>query len=143
MTVVIGNQDRRPLFWQPLAVAYVQSDQQKYQRPYQQGGQAFESKGFAAQADAKSAELEEALLKATRGGELPVLCDTSPCLKRMQAVLDPRLKLYDPAVFVLDFLQDRLSFTRKDKSVALHVTCTSRKMGLEGKLRFWAYRNST
>lgn len=97
-------------------------------------GQAFESKGFVAQADAKSAQLEEALLEATRGGELPVLCDTSPCLKRMQEVLDPRLKLYDPAVFVLEFLQDKLSFVRKDKRVALHVTCTSRKMGLEGKL---------
>jgi D-lactate dehydrogenase len=97
-------------------------------------GQAFESKGFVAQADAKSAQLEEALLEATRGGELPVLCDTSPCLKRMQDVLDPRLKLHDPAVFVLEFLQDKLNFVRKDKRVALHVTCTSRKMGLEGKL---------
>ena len=97
-------------------------------------GQAFESKGFVAQADAKSAELEEALLEASRGGELPVLCDTSPCLKRMKDVLDPRLKLHDPAVFVLEFLQDRLSFVRRDKRVALHVTCTSRKMGLEGKL---------
>lgn len=97
-------------------------------------GQAFESKGFLAQADAKSAQLEEALLEATRGGELPVLCDTSPCLKRMKDVLDPRLKLHDPAVFVLEFLQDKLNFVRKDKRVALHVTCTSRKMGLEGKL---------
>jgi D-lactate dehydrogenase len=65
------------------------------------------------QADAKSAELEEALLVATRNGELPVLCDTSPCLKRMQEVLDPRLKIYDPSLFVLEFLQDRLTFTRK------------------------------
>jgi D-lactate dehydrogenase len=97
-------------------------------------GQAFESKGFVAQADAKSAELEEALLKATRNGELPVLCDTSPCLKRMKDVLDPRLKFFDPSVFVLEFLQDKLSFSRRDKSVALHVTCTARKMGLEGKL---------
>ena len=94
-------------------------------------GQAFESKGFVAQADRKSAELEEALLAATRDGELPVLCDTSPCLKRMQNVLDPRLKLYDPTVFTLDFLTDRLTFNRKDKKVALHVTCTARKMGLE------------
>lgn len=97
-------------------------------------GQAFESKGFVAQADAKSAELEEALLTATRGGELPVLCDTSPCLKRMQEVLDPRLKIFDPSIFVLDYLQDKLTFTQRDKRVALHVTCSSRKMGLDGKL---------
>jgi D-lactate dehydrogenase len=87
-----------------------------------------------AQADAKSAELEEALLAATRDGELPVLCDTSPCLKRMKDTLDPRLKFLDPSVFVLEHLQDKLRFTRKDKTVALHVTCTARKMGLEGKL---------
>lgn len=97
-------------------------------------GQAFESKGFVVQADAKSAELEEALLIATRNGELPVLCDTSPCMKRMQEVLDPRLKIYDPSLFVLEFLQDKLTFTRADKRVALHVTCTARKMGLDGKL---------
>jgi D-lactate dehydrogenase len=97
-------------------------------------GQAFESKGFVAQADVKSAQLEEALLAASQNGALPVLCDTSPCLKRMQEVLDPRLKIYDPSVFVLEFLQDRLTFTKKNKRVALHVTCTSRKLGLDGKL---------
>lgn len=97
-------------------------------------GQAFESKGFVAQADRKSAELEEALLAATRDGALPVLCDTSPCLKRMQDMLDPRLKLYDPSVFVLTFLQDKLTFNQQDKRVALHVTCTARKMGLDVKL---------
>jgi D-lactate dehydrogenase len=97
-------------------------------------GQAFESKGFVAQADVKSAQLEEALLAASQDGALPVLCDTSPCLKRMQEVLDPRLKIYDPSVFVLEFLQDKLTFTKKDKRVALHVTCSSRKLGLDGKL---------
>jgi D-lactate dehydrogenase len=97
-------------------------------------GQAFESKGFVAQADVKSAQLEEALLTASRNGALLVLCDTSPCLKRMQEVLDPRLRIYDPSVFVLEFLQDKLTFTKKDTRVALHVTCTSRKLGLEGKL---------
>jgi D-lactate dehydrogenase len=97
-------------------------------------GQAFENKGFVAQADRKSAELEEALLAATRDGVLPVLCDTSPCLKRMQDMLDPRLKLYDPSVFVLTFLQDKLTFNQQDKRVALHVTCTARKMGQDVKL---------
>lgn len=97
-------------------------------------GQAFESKGFMAQADAKSAELETALLGVSRDGELPVLCDTSPCLKRMRDVLDSRLTFFDPSEFVLQYLQNRLEFSRKIRRVALHVTCTSRKMGLDAKL---------
>lgn len=97
-------------------------------------GQAFESKGFTAQADAKSAQLETALLAATRDGELPVLCDTSPCLKRMRDVLHPKLHMFDPSEFVLRFLMGKLNFVQQDKQVALHVTCTSRKMGLDAQL---------
>ncbi len=98
-------------------------------------GQAFESKGFKRQADQKADELSDALLKATRDGELPVLCDTSPCLQRMRATLDKRLRLYEPVEFILEFLQDRLVFSRKKDRIAIHATCSTRKMGLDGKLR--------
>ncbi|PIE57030.1 MAG: 4Fe-4S ferredoxin [Desulfobulbus propionicus] len=97
-------------------------------------GQAFESKGFMAQADRKSGELSDELLKATDNGRLPVLCDTSPCLYRMRATLDPRLELYEPIEFVLNFLMSRLTFTQQDVRVAVHPTCSTRKMGLEKKL---------
>jgi len=98
-------------------------------------GQAFESKGFREQADRKAEELSQALLKVTNNGELPVLCDTSPCLMRMRNTLDKRLRLYEPVEFVLEFLQDRLVFARKKERIALHATCSTRKMGLDGKLR--------
>ncbi len=98
-------------------------------------GQAFESKGFREQADRKAEELSQALLKATRDGKLPVLCDTSPCLQRMRNTLDKRLRLYEPVEFVLEFLLDRLVFARKKGKVAIHATCSTRKMGLDGKLR--------
>ena len=98
-------------------------------------GQAFESKGFKEQADRKAEELSQALLKATRNGELPVLCDTSPCLQRMRNTLDKRLRLYEPVEFVLEFLADRLVFARKKGRIAIHATCSTRKMGLDGKLR--------
>jgi len=97
-------------------------------------GQAFESKGFMAQADRKSAELSEALLAASNNGEIPVLCDTSPCFYRMQATLDKRLRLYEPIEFVLNFLMDKLSFTQMDVKVAVHPTCSTRKLGLEARL---------
>ena len=97
-------------------------------------GQAFESKGFFAQADEKSAELNRALLQASRNGELPVLCDTSPCLLRMKEKLDEALQLYEPIEFVLEHLMDKLSFTPVETSIALHVTCSARKMGLDERL---------
>jgi D-lactate dehydrogenase len=98
-------------------------------------GQAFESKGFKEQADRKSDELSAALLQASDNGTIPILCDTSPCLMRMRATLDKRLQLYEPIEFVLLFLKDRLSFNRKTTKIALHATCSTRKMGLDAKLK--------
>ncbi|HEY6100598.1 MAG TPA: FAD-linked oxidase C-terminal domain-containing protein, partial [Anaeromyxobacter sp.] len=98
-------------------------------------GLSFESKGFPRLADEKARELERALLAATEGGKLPVVCDTSPCLQRMRATLDPRLSIQEPAEFIHDRLMERLRFERRKGAVALHVTCSSIKMGLEPKLR--------
>lgn len=97
-------------------------------------GQAFESKGFLEIADGKSLELSEALLAASKQGEIPVLCDTSPCLYRMKATVDKRLKIYEPIEFVLQFLMDKLTFSRKKIKIAVHPTCSTRKMGLEKEL---------
>jgi D-lactate dehydrogenase len=97
-------------------------------------GMAFNSKGFMRTADEKAAELEEALIAASEGGRLPVLCDTSPCLHHMQNTLDPSLKLYEPIEFTLTYLVDRLEFDQQPGSVALHAVCSAKKMGLEDKL---------
>jgi D-lactate dehydrogenase len=98
-------------------------------------GLSFESKGFPRLGDGKARELERALLAATEGARLPVLCDTSPCVQRMKTTLDPRLSILEPAEFVHDHLMDRLRFERRPGTVALHVTCSATKMGLEPKLR--------
>ncbi len=98
-------------------------------------GQAFESKGFLELADQKSRQLSDMLLKASDFGKLPVLFDTSPCFYRMKSMADPRLEIYEPIEFVLKFLMERLSFTKQEAKVALHPTCSTRKLGLEGKLK--------
>lgn len=97
-------------------------------------GQAFESKGFLEIADLKSEQLSQALLQASDNGALPILCDTSPCLYRMKLTVDDRLQLHEPIEFVLKFLMEKLTFTQQDVKVALHPTCSTRKMGLEKKL---------
>ena len=93
-------------------------------------GTPFESKGFQRQADEKAAELNRALLAASEGGRYPVLCDTSPCTERMHRTLDARLKIYEPVAFIYYHLLARLPVTPIDAAVAVHVTCSARKMGL-------------
>ena len=98
-------------------------------------GLTFESKGFPELADQKCSELEAALLERTEGGKIPLLCDTSPCIQRMRAHFDPRLRVYEPAEFIHTFLMDRLRFERKAGQVAVHVTCSTQKLGLGAHLQ--------
>jgi D-lactate dehydrogenase len=93
-------------------------------------GTPFESKGLKRQADEKAAELNRALLEASEGGRHPVLCDTSPCTERMHRTLDARLKLNEPVGFIWHHLLPRLRVTPVAATVALHITCSARKMGL-------------
>ena len=92
-------------------------------------GMMWESKGMPDIAEKKSQELEEALLKASENGRWPVLCDQSPCLHRMRKNIRS-MKLYEPAEFIMTFLKDRLVFHQDDTPVAIHVTCSTKLMGL-------------
>lgn len=98
-------------------------------------GMPFESQGFAAEADGMSAQLEQVLLQVTENGAIPVLSDTSPCICRMKRVMDKRLKLYEPVEFIHDLLLDKLEFQRVPDTIAVHVTCSSIKMGIGEKFR--------
>jgi len=96
-------------------------------------GQIWESKGMLDIADRKSGELEEALWKASEHGRYPVLCAQSPCLHRMRKVIS-KMKLYEPAEFIMKYLKDRLDFHPIDRHVALHITCSTREMGVADDL---------
>ena len=93
-------------------------------------GQIWESKGMLDIADRKSAELEAALWKASEHGKYPVLCAQSPCLHRMKKVMQ-KMKLYEPAEFIMTYLVDRLDFHPTNKRIALHLTCSTRQMGVD------------
>ena len=97
-------------------------------------GMAFASKGFTEEAKTKEMELSMALLQASENGKYPILTETSPCLLHMKETLNTRLQLFEPVVFVLEHLAPLLSFKKLSKSVAVHATCSTRKMGLENKL---------
>jgi D-lactate dehydrogenase len=93
-------------------------------------GQIWESKGMIDIADRKSAELEAALWKASEEGRYPVLCAQSPCLHRMKKVMH-KMKLYEPAEFIMKYLVPRLDFHPIDRHIALHLTCSTRQMGVD------------
>ena len=121
-------------------------------------GQIWESKGMLDIADRKSAELEQALWKASEQGKYPVLCAQSPCLHRMKKVMGEReqsdaridfaeresirpqgkvmkkMKLYEPAEFIMKYLVPRLDFHPTDRHIALHLTCSTREMGVADDL---------
>lgn len=94
-------------------------------------GTPFESKGFMRQADQMARELETILLSATENGRYPVLCDTGPCVYRMRRVMDSKLQIYEPVGFIRDYLLENLEIAPTLDTIAVHITCSSRKMGLE------------
>ncbi|MGL4411624.1 MAG: FAD-binding and (Fe-S)-binding domain-containing protein [Bacteroidales bacterium] len=91
-------------------------------------GTIWESKGMADIADMKSQELFNALWKASNNGQYPILCDQSPCLYRMRNVMKG-LNLFEPVEFIHKFLLNRLTIKRDNRSISVHATCSSRKMG--------------
>ena len=97
-------------------------------------GMPFESKGAFPQADAKLLETEQALLAASRGGEDPVLLDTSPCSFRLREHSKGGLRFLDLVDFLHDQVLPRLQLRPLPETVAVHATCSNRKMGLETKL---------
>ena len=121
-------------------------------------GQIWESKGMLDIADRKSGELEKALWEASEHGKYPALCAQSPCLHRMKKVMgereqsDPctdsagreetrpegkvmkKMKLYEPAEFIMKYLVPRLDFHPTDRPIALHLTCSTRQMGVADDL---------
>ena len=96
-------------------------------------GTIWESKGMPDIADRKSAELEKALWEASEKGKYLVLCDQSPCLHRMREKIR-KMKLYEPAEFIYTFLRDKLEFCPVDRPVAIHITCSMRRIGLADTL---------
>ncbi len=98
-------------------------------------GMPFESKGLMASADAKADETVQRLLRVSRNGKDAIVSDTSPCALYLKQRLKDDATLFDITEFVHDFVMPRLTLRRRSEPVALHPTCSIRKMGLEDKLR--------
>ncbi|MGF1868971.1 FAD-binding and (Fe-S)-binding domain-containing protein [Photobacterium indicum] len=97
-------------------------------------GMPYDSKGMTALAEQKSQQLEGALWQASEQGKWPVLIDTSPCAKRSIEQFTQPMEILEPTGFVLKYLLDYLTISPIEETVMLHVTCSSRRMGLENSM---------
>ena len=111
-----------------------------YEVVYPQGlsnsccGMLFNSRGFKATASVKGGELEAALMEASEGGKLPIVVDTSPCLAQIKEQLSNpalRFSLYEPTEFISNHLVDKLEWNQVRDHIAIHVPCSSKKLGVE------------
>ncbi|MEL0635339.1 FAD-binding and (Fe-S)-binding domain-containing protein [Marinomonas sp. TI.3.20] len=93
-------------------------------------GLAFQSKGQFAVAEKKANDLNALLLEASENGKYPIVCDTSPCVLRMKETLDAKLNLYEQVSFISEFALPHLKITKKTARIAVHVTCSTTRMGL-------------
>jgi D-lactate dehydrogenase len=98
------------------------------------------SKGMAEEADAMANALTTALLAAAddgQGGLYPIILDASSCSARMQKLLAGRVEILDFHEFAADALLPRLNHRmhKKPGPIALHINCSARRTGSDGKLR--------
>ncbi|AJQ95939.1 FAD-binding and (Fe-S)-binding domain-containing protein [Gynuella sunshinyii] len=91
-------------------------------------GQPFESKGFLEVAEQKRQQTYRQLMEISDNGKIPILVDTSPCA--LKYFDQTEFRLYEPFEFALEYLVPILPIQPLDRKVALHVTCSTRRMGL-------------
>ncbi|MFW1677537.1 FAD-binding and (Fe-S)-binding domain-containing protein [Pontibacter sp. JAM-7] len=92
-------------------------------------GMPFQSKGMFSAANKKSQETEDLLLAYTEGGKIPVYSDTSPCSLRLQQQLASQFHIFDSVDFIDQFVLPKLTLKALPETVAIHITCSSTRMG--------------
>ncbi|MET0864898.1 MAG: FAD-binding and (Fe-S)-binding domain-containing protein [Nakamurella sp.] len=108
-------------------------------------GTPWRSKGMKDGYAAMAGRVLPALWKASRQGELPVVCDASSCTEGLRQMLeselasaDPRyasVRIVDAVEFAAQHVLPRLELNRKIPALALHPTCSSTRMGMNEVLR--------
>ena len=107
-------------------------------------GTPYSSKGYSKAYKLMAENTTRSLWKSSKHGKLPIVVDTSPCSYKMQhyeSVLDGEileqwkaLRIVDIIEYLNDTIIPKLDIQNKIDKVVLHPTCSTRKMGLDGKL---------
>ncbi|WP_105901765.1 FAD-binding and (Fe-S)-binding domain-containing protein [Vibrio gangliei] len=97
-------------------------------------GMPYKSKGLEELGNSKAKQLEEKLWQASHQGLYPILMDTSPCLKQSLAEFTKPMSVFEPSEFVMKHLTPYLNFAPLNETVMLHITCSTRTLGLENAM---------
>ncbi|HEY5246838.1 MAG TPA: FAD-linked oxidase C-terminal domain-containing protein, partial [Dermatophilaceae bacterium] len=98
-------------------------------------GTPWSSKGLEAGQATMNAKTLAALRIATRDGQLPIVCDASSCTEGLRHTIetDPSEKpmtVIDSVEFALRHILPKLPDHAKLESVAVHLTCSSTRLGI-------------
>jgi D-lactate dehydrogenase len=98
-------------------------------------GTPWKSKGYSEGYEVMSKAVTDSLAKATNGKQVTIVTDSSSCSGGLSELLasQPHLRVVDSIQYVEENILPMLSI-RKVKSVALHPTCSTTAMGINGSL---------
>jgi D-lactate dehydrogenase len=107
-------------------------------------GTPWRSKGMKAGYAAMARRALPALWRASRQGEVPIVCDASSCTEGLRQMLESEiaaadtryavLRVVDAVAFIGEHVMPHLAVTRKIRALALHPTCSSTRMGMNDSL---------
>ncbi|MEO7586606.1 MAG: FAD-binding and (Fe-S)-binding domain-containing protein [Arachnia sp.] len=101
-------------------------------------GTPWKSKGLTSGYAIMQEKVAASLLRATRGGELPVVCDASSCTEGLHVLLEAAaahdIEVIDAVVFVDRHVLPHLPPGKKVHCVTLHPTCSSTRLGINDSL---------
>ncbi|MGO1591900.1 MAG: FAD-binding and (Fe-S)-binding domain-containing protein [Ancrocorticia sp.] len=97
-------------------------------------GTPWSSKGYLKGKEQMRRRVIGAVVKASREGELPIVCDASSCTEGFIGLLQDApsarpLRIVDGVVFLRDEVLPRLGILRHVPSVTLHPTCATTHLG--------------
>ena len=98
-------------------------------------GTPWKSKGYSEGYEVMSKAVTDSLPKVTNGKQVTIVTDSSSCSGGLSELLtsQPHLRVVDSIQFVEENILPKLAFT-KVRSVALHPTCSTTAMGINGSL---------
>lgn len=102
-------------------------------------GTPWSSKGLSGSGSKLTARVRREMHKATRGGEIPIVCDASSCTEGLIALLTEvhgksNFTIIDSIEFVATKVMPKLTMSPKSPRIVLHPTCSSTRLSINEHL---------
>lgn len=94
-------------------------------------GLPYRSEGLAPTAENKALALANHLEELSENGKYPIVFDSSSCIERALEYLPNHIRCYEACDYVNQFILPRVTIRPVNETVMLHITCSTRKMGLD------------